>query len=283
MKKNRKYSIPTKYIFPTLAITCIAFMFASFISGYSGGVGNTIAGYIFVPVQSGINQVGGWFRDKADNLQDLTEAQAKNDELQAKIDELTLENSQLQQDKYELDELRELYKLDETYGDYNKMQARIISKDAGNWFSTFVIDKGSKDGIAVDMNVIAGSGLVGIVTKVGNNWAQVRSIIDDLSNVSAKVLSTSDLCFIKGDLQLMNDGLIRVIQLKDTEDLVSKGDEIVTSHISNKYLEGILIGYINEVTMDSNNLTKSGTITPAVDFDHLHTVLVITDLKYETE
>ena len=73
--------------------------------------------------------------------------------------------------------------------------------------NTFVIDKGASDGIAEDMNVIAGSGLVGIVTKVGNNWAQVRSIIDDMSNVSSQVLSTSDLCFVKGDLQLMETGL----------------------------------------------------------------------------
>ena len=57
-----------------------------------------------------------------------------------------------------------------------------------NWFSTFTIDKGSKDGIAADMNVMAGSGLVGIVTEVGPTWAKVRSIIDDSSNVSAMVL-----------------------------------------------------------------------------------------------
>ena len=185
--------------------------------------------------------------------------------------------------KSSVEELEELYNLDQDYGSFNKIAADIIASDSGNWFNTFVIDKGKKDGIEVDMNVIAGGGLVGIVTKTGDNWAQVRSIIDDLSSVSAQVLSTSDLCFVKGDLQLMEDGLIQLNQLKDSENTVSKGEKIVTSHVSDKYHEGILIGYVNELELDANNLTKSGTLVPAVDFEHLRTVLVITDLKQKVE
>ena len=85
----------------------------------------------------------------------------------------------------------------------------MIGKDSGNWFSTFTIDNGSEDGIEVDMNVMAGSGLVGIVVEVGPSWAKVRSIIDDSSNVSGMVLSTSDRCIVSGDLSLMDDGQIR--------------------------------------------------------------------------
>ena len=199
------------------------------------------------------------------------------------MDELTLENSRLMQNQYRLEELEELYALDQTYSEYNKVAANIIASDSGNWFNTFVIDKGSSDGIQVDMNVIAGSGLVGIVTRVGDNWAQVRAIIDDMSNVSAQVLSTSDLCFVKGDLQLMENGLIQISQLRDPEGEASIGDTVVTSHVSDKYHSGILIGYINELTLDSNNLTRSGTLTPAVDFEHLHSVLVITDLKQSVD
>ena len=224
-----------------------------------------------------------WARDKADSLEDLADAQARNEELQAQVDELTLENSRLMQNQYRLEELEDLYALDQTYSEYNKVAANIIASDSGNWFNTFVIDKGASDGIAVDMNVIAGSGLVGIVTRVGDNWAQVRSIIDDMSSVSAQVLSTSDLCFVRGDLQLMETGLIQISQLRDAEGEASIGDTVVTSHVSDKYHSGILIGYINELTLDSNNLTRSGTLTPAVDFEHLHSVLVITDLKQNVE
>ena len=57
------------------------------------------------------------------------------------------------------------------------------------------------------------------------------------------------------------------------------GEQIVTSHISDKYLAGILIGYVSTIERDSNNLTYSGTVTPAVDFQHLQEVLVILDKK----
>lgn len=107
------------------------------------------------------------------------------------------------------------------------------------------------------MNVMAGSGLVGIVTEVGPTWAKVRSIIDDSSNVSAMVLSTSDRCIVSGDLSLMSDNQIRFGQMENNDNTVSVGDQIVTSYISDKYLQGILIGYVSEVTVDSNNLTRS--------------------------
>ena len=274
MKKKNHFTVPPKYIFAVLAILCIGMMYASYATGFAGSTLGRITGYIFVPFERGINSVGGWARE---------DTQAENKALQEQVDELTLQNSQLMQNQYRLQELEALYNLDQTYGEYNKVAANIIASDSGNWFNTFVIDKGSKDGLATDMNVIAGSGLVGIITKVGDNWAQVRSIIDDMSEVSAQVLSTSDLCFVKGDLQLMESGLIQLYQLRDTEGKASIGDTVVTSHVSDKYHAGLLIGYINELSLDSNNLTRSGTLTPAVDFEHLHSVLVITDIKQTVE
>ena len=279
MKKRNHFIIPTKYIFAVLAALCVVMMFLSYSTGLGGQTLGRVAGYVFVPFERGLNGLGGWAREKKNTLEDLAAVQAHNEQLQAQVDQLTMENSQLIQNQYRLEQLEELYALDQSYGDFNKVAANIIATDGGNWFNTFVIDKGKQDGIDEGMNVIAGSGLVGIITKAGDNWAQVRSIIDDLTNISAKTLSTSDLCFVKGDLQLMNEGFIRIEQLKDPEEQIAIGEKIVTSHVSDRYHEGILIGYVNELSMDANNLTKSGTLTPAVDFEHLHTVLVITDLK----
>lgn len=205
----------------------------------------------------------------------------ENENLKAQVAELTAENTTLQQDRYELNELRELFELSEQYTDYEKVGARIISRDAGNWYSGFIIDKGTEDGLLVDMNVMAGGGLVGRITSVGSNWARVTSIISDNSNVSATIPATGDKLIVSGDLQLMNQGVIRFSQLLDSEDQVKESEKVVTSNISDKYLEGILIGYINTINEDSNNLTKSGLITPAVDFAHLDEVLVITKLKQQ--
>ena len=153
------------------------------------------------------------------------------------------------------------------------------SNNGSNWFSSFVIDKGENDGIKTDMNVMAGSGLVGIVTKTGPNWAEVRSIIDDASNISAMALSTSDICIVRGDLTLMKDGRIKFEKLPKSDVEIEVGEQIVTSYTSSKYVQGILIGYISEINDDANNLTRSGYLTPVVDFEHLQEVLVITQRK----
>jgi rod shape-determining protein MreC len=176
--------------------------------------------------------------------------------------------------------LQELYDLDQQYADYETTGAHVIAKGTSNWFDTFTIDKGSDDGIEVNMNVIAGSGLVGIVTEVGPGYSVVKSIINDSSAVSAMILDTSDNCIISGDLESMtSSNTILLSNLEDTEDSVSEGTSVVTSNISNKYLPGILIGYVTDIESDANGLTKSGTITPVVDFKHLQDVLVILETK----
>ena len=240
---------------------------------------SAVAGYIVVPFEEGISVVGSWLSGRSEELVQIRELLAQNEQLKAQVDDLTIENTRLQQDRYELTNLRELYSLDAQYDEYEKTGARIIARDSGNWFYSFVINKGASDGIAVDMNVMAGSGLVGRVVDVGPNWAKVKAIIADDSNVSAMVLSSADRMVVSGNLKLYASGVIEFSQLVDSENVVVEGDKVVTSDISDKYLPGILIGYINTISPDSNNLTKSGHITPAVDFEHLEEVLVIKQLK----
>ena len=105
--------------------------------------------------------------------------------------------------------------------------------------------------------------------------------IDDSNNVSGMVLSTSDTCIVSGDLSLMSSGQIAFDQMENNDNVVAVGDQIVTSYISDKYLQGILIGSISEINVDSNNLTRSGYIIPAVDFKNIQEVLVITTTKAE--
>ncbi len=133
------------------------------------------------------------------------------------------------------------------------------------------------------MNVIAGGGLVGRIVAIGSNWAKVNAVINDDSNVSGMVLASSDILMVTGSLQLMEEGTIGFEQLIDSQNTVKVGDKVVTSNISDKYLPSILIGYISEINQDSNNITKSGKITPAVDFEHLEEVLVILKTKQQIE
>ncbi|MGN0484106.1 MAG: rod shape-determining protein MreC [Lachnospiraceae bacterium] len=285
MRRKSKSKLPSKYLLMALTVVCILGMIVSLTANVSGGPLNAAAGYVIIPMQRGINSIGIWISDKADNLKQLGDVMQENKELQAQVDKLTTELNTIKLEQYDLKEYRKLLDLDEKYPSYKKKAANVIGKDAGNWFSTFLIDKGSKDGIEKDMNVIAGSGLVGLVTEVGPNYAKVRSIIDDTSNVSGMIVTTSDRCIVSGNLKQMNDDQeIPFSNLKDSKNKVKKGAEVVTSHISDKYLQGILIGYISDVQTDSNNLTKSGTLSPAVDFEHLGEVLVILEKKeYQSE
>ena len=278
-KKPEKEKIPTKYILLILSLLCFALMGLTMSNKIPDTFVNNVCGYIVVPFQKGISTVGGWFIDIKNSIKSKNELIKENEELQKQIDDLKAENTLLLQDKYELSYLRDLYELDELYDDYEKTGARVISWNGTNWFNSFTIDKGTNDGIAVDMNVIAGSGLVGIVTDVGPNWATVTSIIDNTSNVSATILHSQDNLVVSGDLQLANQGFVAFNNLVDSDNVVEKGDKVVTSSISDKFLPGILIGYIVTVETDSNNLTKSGYIDPAVDFSNINEVLVITELK----
>ena len=203
----------------------------------------------------------------------------ENQRLKAEIDRLTTENTKFQQERYELNQLRQLLKLDEEYSEYEKIGAQIIARDSSNWFSSFTINKGSDDGIKLNCNVMAGSGLVGRVTGLGPNYAKVTSIIEDNNNTSGLLLSTGDHLIVTGDLTTMPRGMIAFSKLVDNDNKAAVGDKIVTSNISDHYLPGILIGYISNIETDANNITKYGTLTTAVDFEHLEDVLVILELK----
>jgi len=243
----------------------------------------TGVGYILMPIQSGVNTVGMALYNDAENNRKLKSALDDNKLLQAKIDALVTENTSLEEDSFELQRLRKLYALDQEYGQYKTVGARIIAKDSIGWFSVFRIDKGSSDGIAVDMNVIAGGGLVGIVTDVGANYATVRSIIDDVSRVSGMAMQSGAGCIISGDIKLFEQGELRISDVMADTD-IKDGDKIVTSNISSKYLPGILIGYAKDITTDNNRLTKSGYLVPVASFDTLQEVLIITETKQqETE
>ena len=281
MRKKNQTSHTNRYILLGLSLFCALMMVLSSFSDKAAGPFKVLANVTVIPLQQGINYIGGWLGDMKDNFSTMEQLRAENESLQEQVDALTTENNYLQEESYEYERLQELYELDQNYAEYEKTAAHVIGKDSGNWFNTFTIDKGSNDGIEVDMNVLAGSGLAGIVTEVGPTWAKVRSIIDDSTNVSGMVLSTSDTCIVSGDLSLMSSGQIAFDQMENNDNVVSVGDQIVTSYISDKYLQGILIGSISEINVDSNNLTRSGYITPAVDFKNIQEVLVITTTKAE--
>lgn len=283
MKKRRKKNfIHPKILYMCLSVMCVLLVLLSFKFSDRFSAVKTVVGDMISPMQKGINTVGRSISDKMELLSSKKDLQEKNKELQEKLDALSYANKILTSENAELDNLQELYKLDKKYPDYPKVAATVISRDGNNWFNVFYIDKGKDDGVDVDMNVIAGNGLVGIVSEAGRHYAKVRGIIDDKSNVSAMFESTGETCMVKGNMESIYQGFIDIEMISNSAK-VKDGDEVVTSHISDKFLPGLSVGYIKDITTDSSNLMKTAHLTPVVNFDQLNTVLVITQLKDSSE
>ena len=282
MRKKTKITIDPKYILAVIVVFCLVVGVISYRFDEKMTPVRSAVGGVITPMQKGINVIGSKMAEKIDYITTMQKTVDQNKKLQKQLDELSAENKLLQQDKYELEEFLKLYDLDEQYAGYSKVAARVISSDSDNWYNSFVIDKGSKDGIKVNMNVMAGDGLVGIVVKVNKSYSKVRAIIDDSSNVSGTILKNSENCIVSGNLNLMNEGLIEVSGI-DGNARIEEGAEVVTSQISDKYLPGILIGYIRDLKKDSSNVTQAGYLSPVVDFTGLKMVLVITQVKDSAE
>ncbi len=278
MNRRTKFNIKSKHIFIVALIVLFGIMIVSFVYPEKLSPVKSVVGDVVSPMQKGINTVGKSISDQWKKLENISDLMDENEKLKEEVNTLSYENKLLLQDKYELDRLRKLFELDEKYAEYSKVAARVIGADPNNWFTVFTIDKGTDDGIAVNMNVMAGNGLVGIVEEVGSNWSKIRTIIDDQSNVSGMFIKTSDTCIVEGNLELMKDGVIAVSEIS-REAEIEEGYEVVTSHISDKYLQGILIGYVKDISLDANKMTQSAYLVPALNFENIEEVLIITELK----
>ena len=283
MKRRRnKKTIHPKIIYICLSVFCVLLVLFSFKFSDQFSSVKTMFGDFVTPMQKGINSVGSSISGTFDLFHSKESLLAENKELKDKLDSLSYNNKILVSENNELENYRQLVNLNKKYPDYPKVAATVISRDGNNWFNVFYIDKGTEDGIDVDMNVISGNGLVGIVSEAGKHYAKVRSIIDDKSNVSAMFEKTGETCIVKGNMESIYNGYIDVEMISNSAK-IKQGDEVVTSHVSDKYLQGLSVGYVKDIKTDATTLTKTAHLTPSVNFDQLQYVLVITQKKDTSE
>ncbi|MBQ8932994.1 MAG: rod shape-determining protein MreC [Lachnospiraceae bacterium] len=275
---SNRYS---KIMLIVITIFCVFFMAITYIDSSLLDPVRVYANYFLVPIQRNVSHFGNAAAAEIRENRHLHEVYAENQELMKRIDELVAENNRLRSDSLELERLRELYKLDQNYRDYPTVAARVISRDSQKWFNIFRVDKGLADGITKDMNVIGGGGLIGIVVDVGANYATVRSIIDDESNVYAMSQYSNDTCLVKGNIEAYETGALNISNI-DKNAVFNDGDAVITSNLSTKYLPGILIGYASDININSQHLTKSGRLIPVADFSDIQEVLIITQIKTES-
>jgi rod shape-determining protein MreC len=210
-----------------------------------------------------------------ENIINARELAAQLEGARAEIARLEKKTREITALENENERLRRLLDFKEKNSGFKSVAAEITAKNPGNWYSEFIIDKGSDDGIEKYSAVITDEGLVGYVGEVGKTWARVMTVIDPSTSVGCIVERSGDMAITEGDLEIMNEGACRVSYIAKDAGIVV-GDYVETSGIGSMYPKGILIGRIIEIKPDLQGIYHVATLEAAVRFDRLREVLVIT-------
>lgn len=228
----------------------------------------------YVPLQSGVNS----FRNNWDGwtavFSDKSHLQKQIKLLEAENSRLTMENQSLQEYKQESFRLRKMLNFDNSNREkYDLLPAHLIARSPNNWYECITIDRGLRQGVQNGMPVISPGGLVGCVGSVSENSAQVNLITDREMAVGAIIQKTRETNGIVEGLGDSNE--LRMINIPYYSK-ISEGDRIISSGLSATYPPGINIGTVTKVTREPNGLLQVAMIKPAVDFNKLEEVFVIT-------
>ena len=234
-----------------------------------------VSGVVINPVNYAFSSAGNWIGDRFNFFIEMNHLNDRVKELEDENSLLKIDNIRLQEAQKENEKLSRLLDIVDQYADYPMVGAKIISKDPSDWYDAYKINKGTKDGIKADMVALAPGGLMGIVRDCNYFDSTVISLIDDRSSIAAQCSRTGDMGFVKGDSELMRQGLCRMDYI-DIDAQILPGDEILTSPLSAYYPPGIIIGRVKEVSPDTNGLTEHAIIEPSVSLTRLDTLLIIT-------
>lgn len=259
-----------KIILISVTAILVVLMTISTVGKKKAGILSDTFGIVLSPIQSVVTYVSdcisyGADRDKYATENSLLKQQLVSAQKQAAdYGDLARENA----------ELRAMLELKKASLEYDMVAADVVATDVNNWSSTLRLSKGLSSGIKKNDTVITEAGLVGYVSNVGRTWADVTTIIDTSSSVSAVISRIDEYCMIQGDVSLFDDNLC-AMKYASGDSAVSAGDILATSGDGGIFPAGIQIGKINNITVNTNGISQDAVVEPFVDFEKLHSVLVI--------
>ena len=222
-----------------------------------------VANSAFSPVSSAFHGITGY-----DDLDD------ENARLKARIEELQGKTIQDEEAVREVRELLALQHLDDWAMSLPQVSARVVSAPVSNFEQTIELDKGSRDGIRVDLPVVTGSGLVGRVIDVSSRRSLVRLITDPESSVGVRTARTSQTGILTGE----GAGRRLSVGFVNSSSDVKKGDLMVTSGLSggsDLYPPSIPIARVTKAKVVEGELQQQVEVEPLVDVAHLRYVKVL--------
>lgn len=269
----------TKYGMAVLSIAVVIAVLLSVMTYFSANSAllNNIVGTVATPFRT----VGAAISNKVDEwtqyFTDFDAMKLENEQLKKELAELQSAIRQAEFDSEENKRLRELLKLREQRRDLTFESALIIERDISNWSSVLTINKGTLHDIVVGDCVVDSTGnLVGIVTEAGLNWSTVRTILDSDSGVGARCFRSGSNAVAQGEFALMSEGLLALNYLDSGSDVMT-GDLIVTSGLGDYLPSQIVIGYVEELRMNDDGLSRYAIVHPEMELEDLTQVFVVTD------
>jgi rod shape-determining protein MreC len=214
-----------------------------------------------------IQGITGTWRDYVD----LRAVREENKRLQLETTMLKRRLDQLQDQSLETQRLERLLMMRQA-SQAEFLTARVVGKDATNWFKTILLDRGSLEGIRRNQPALAPDGLVGRVVEVTPTSARVQLLTDPVSAVGGLIRRTRVTGIVSGNLSA--GARVRYLPLMAD---VAVGDEVVTSGMGGVFPKGILVGRITSVERKGGALFQEATLQSAVDLSRLEEVLILTN------
>lgn len=207
----------------------------------------------------------------------------ENLELQDEINRLRNELVDYENTRAELSELKKFVGIKESHSDYVlSPPCRVLSYTANDPFCSFMIDKGSRDGISVGDPVVTSAGLVGAVSELSEKYCTVKTILSPELSVGIRVQNKGDTGILEGDIKYATDGFSQIIYLpKDTK--IKAGDTIITTGTSGLFPAGYLVGTVGTTGAADSGISYYASVKPFADVRKLSSVMVVTDFEGKGE
>ncbi len=230
---------------------------------------------ILTPIRSGFNSLTRMAERYYNYVFDYETLEAENQHLQERIIEIENEIRSADALERENERLRTLLNLSEEHTDYQFCAAYIISWESSNWKNRFTIGKGTNSGLAKGMVAVTEHGQVlGLITEVGTNWAEVTTILDPSLEISASIASSGHTGVIQGAYLSGDADKLRMNYLP-SDAVLRNNDQVVTTG-SSLYPRNLILGYIVDAGFDESGVAKYAMLQPAADFDSLEQIFIIT-------
>lgn len=268
-------SARTKVCVSSFGLLCLSLILTAYSTRnpWLARSGSSVVSELVTPFQQMFTAVVSVVTRSGTSYLELINTHELNKGLTERVKVLEEDNARLMEYRFENEQLRSLLAMSGEVAD-SGVGASVIGYDPSGWIKGIVIDKGARDGVKVGMPVVVGVGLVGQTVAVSRTASRVLLITDHSSGVDVLIQESRVRAVTEGSGSMLCD--VRYIR---TGEVVRVGDRVITSGMDGIYPKGLLVGHISEVSRPLGAMFQSLELRPAVDFDKLEQVFVITEAR----